>query len=227
MSCPVSGSATNATSSGARRRTSWASRSARWPRPPRRYSCRAPSARRDYGIVTLAVQLAFVGSTATRFGMDVANIRLVAILMGKGEGGRVRGLVRRASLIALSVSVLAGVVVFLASGALAEGLTELPDVAQPAFMAAALALPLAAMTQIYLGATRGLKIMRHTLYVQWIGQPLSWIALTLAFWVGGPDRGGDGARVRDVVVRRARGGVHGVGTGEQATRRRRRGGRHP
>jgi len=135
-----------------------------------------------YGIVTLAVQLAFVGSTATRFGMDVANIRLVAILMGKGEGGRVRGLVRRASVIALSVSLLAGVVVFLTSGALAEGLTELPDVAQPAFMAAALALPLAAMTQIYLGATRGLKIMRHTLYVQWIGQPLGWIALTLAFW---------------------------------------------
>ena len=142
-----------------------------------------------YGIVTLAVQLAFVGSTATRFGMDVANIRLVAILIGKGEGGRVRGLVRRASFIALTASVLAGVVVFLASGALAEGLTELPDVAQPAFMAAALALPLAAMTQIYLGATRGLKIMRHTLYVQWIGQPLSWIALTLAFWVAAQSAG--------------------------------------
>jgi O-antigen/teichoic acid export membrane protein len=137
----------------------------------------------DYGIVTLAVQMAFVLSTATRFGMDVANIRLVAILVGKGEGGRVRGLVRRASFIALTVSVAAGVVVFLASGALAEALTEMPDTAQPAFMAAALALPLAAMTQIFLGATRGLKIMRHTLYVQWIGQPLSWIALTLAFWV--------------------------------------------
>jgi O-antigen/teichoic acid export membrane protein len=136
----------------------------------------------DYGIVTLAVQMAFVGSTATRFGMDVANIRLVAILVGKGQGGRVRGLVRRASLIALTVSVLTGIGMFLVSGALATALTERPDVSQPAFMAAALALPLAAMTQIYLGATRGLKIMRHTLYVQWIGQPLGWIALTLAFW---------------------------------------------
>jgi O-antigen/teichoic acid export membrane protein len=35
---------------------------------------------------------------------------------------------------------------------------------------------------VYLGATRGLKIMRHTLYVQWVGQPLLWIVLMLAFW---------------------------------------------
>ena len=143
----------------------------------------------DYGIVVLAVQMAFVGSTATRFGMDVANIRLVAILVGKGQGGRVRGLVRRASFIALTVSVFTGLVMYLASSALAEGLTERPDVAQPAFAAAALALPLAAMTQIYLGATRGLKIMRHTLYVQWIGQPLGWIALTLLFWTAAESSG--------------------------------------
>jgi O-antigen/teichoic acid export membrane protein len=142
-----------------------------------------------YGIVTLAVQLAFVGSTATRFGMDVANIRLVAILVGRGEGGRVRGLVRRSTLIALCVSLIAGLAVFALSSFLADRLTQLPDVAERAFQAAALALPLAAMTQIYLGATRGLKIMRHTLYVQWIGQPLGWIALTLLFWLGAKSAG--------------------------------------
>lgn len=142
-----------------------------------------------YGIVTLAVQMAFVGSTATRFGMDVANIRLVAILVGKGEGGRVRALARRASLIALTVSVAGALVMFAASGWLAGSLTDLPSVARPAFMAAALALPFAAMTQIYLGATRGLKIMRHTLYVQWIGQPLLWIGFMLAFWLAAETSG--------------------------------------
>jgi O-antigen/teichoic acid export membrane protein len=142
-----------------------------------------------YGIVTLAVQMAFVGSTATRFGMDVANIRLVAILVGKGEGGRVRALARRAALLALTVSVAVALVMFAASGWLAGSLTDLPDVARPAFMAAALALPFAAMTQIYLGATRGLKIMRHTLYVQWIGQPLLWIGFMLAFWLAAETSG--------------------------------------
>ena len=135
-----------------------------------------------YGIVTKAVQLAFVGATATRFGMDVANIRLVAILIGRGQSGRIRGLVSRAALIALSVSAVAAAAVFALAGTLAERLSELPGAARPAFMAAAVALPFAAMTQTYLGATRGLKIMRHTLYVFWIGQPLGWIALTLAGW---------------------------------------------
>jgi O-antigen/teichoic acid export membrane protein len=142
-----------------------------------------------YGIVTLAVQMAFVGSTATRFGMDVANIRLVAILIGKGEGGRVRGLARRASLIALTVSVAVALLMFAAAGLLADAFTDRPAEAEPAFMAAALALPFAAMTQIYLGATRGLKIMRHTLYVQWIGQPLLWIGFTLAFWLAAETSG--------------------------------------
>ena len=33
-----------------------------------------------------------------------------------------------------------------------------------------------------LGATRGLKIMRHTLYIFWIGQPLGWIAIAVVGW---------------------------------------------
>src|SRR3990170_206779 len=133
-----------------------------------------------YGVVTLAVQLAFVGSTATRFGMDVANVRLVAILVGRGQSGRVRGLVVRSAAIAATVSVAAGLAILAGSGWLARTFSDLPSVALPAFQAAALALPLAAMAQTYLGATRGLKIMRHTLYVFWVGQPIGWIVLTLA-----------------------------------------------
>ena len=41
-----------------------------------------------FGVVTVATQFAFIASTATRFGMDVANVRLVAILVGRGEPGR-------------------------------------------------------------------------------------------------------------------------------------------
>src|SRR4029078_7046416 len=29
---------------------------------------------------------------------------------------------------------------------------------------------------------RGMKVMRHTLYVQWVAQPILWIVLMLAFW---------------------------------------------
>ena len=35
---------------------------------------------------------------------------------------------------------------------------------------------------MYLGGSRGLKIMRHTLYAYWIGQSISWIVFTLIAW---------------------------------------------
>ncbi len=135
-----------------------------------------------FGVVTLTTQAAFIAAAATRFGMDVANVRLVAILAGRDEVTRARGLVRRSVAIAATVSVPFAVAAFLSARWLAERFTAVPDVAEPAFRAAAVTVPFAALAFVYMGATRGLKIMRYTLYSQWIVQPIGWIALTLAFW---------------------------------------------
>ena len=35
--------------------------------------------------------------------------------------------------------------------------------------AAGVAIPFIALTYVWLGGSRGLKVMRHTLYVQWVG----------------------------------------------------------
>src|SRR5206468_12870301 len=69
-----------------------------------------------FGVVTVATQFAFIASTATRFGMDVANVRLVAILMGRGEQGRVRRLVTKSAAISTIVSVVVAVIVFAIAG---------------------------------------------------------------------------------------------------------------
>lgn len=135
-----------------------------------------------YGVVTLTTQGAFVAAAATRFGMDVANVRLVAILAGRDQVVRARGLVRRSVAIALSVSIPFAVVAFLSARWLAERFTAVPEVSEPAFRAAALTVPFAALAFTYMGATRGLKIMRYTLYSQWIVQPVGWIVLAIAFW---------------------------------------------
>jgi O-antigen/teichoic acid export membrane protein len=135
-----------------------------------------------FGVVTLTTQAAFIAAAATRFGMDVANVRLVAILAGRDEVARARGLVRRSVAIAAAVSVPFSVVAFFASPWLAERFTAVPELAEPAFRAAAVTVPFAALAFVYMGATRGLKIMRYTLYSQWIVQPLGWIVLTVAFW---------------------------------------------
>ncbi|MGQ0670739.1 MAG: lipopolysaccharide biosynthesis protein, partial [Actinomycetota bacterium] len=136
-----------------------------------------------FGIVTFTTQFAFIAAAASRFGMDVANVRLVAILVGRGENGRVRRLVSRSAWIALAVSGVFAVIAFFASSWLAETFSALPNAARPAFQAAAVTIPLAALAFTYMGATRGLKIMRYTLYAQWAAQPLGWIAFALAGWV--------------------------------------------
>jgi O-antigen/teichoic acid export membrane protein len=147
-----------------------------------------------FGVVTATTQFAFIAAAATRFGMDVANVRLVAILMGRGQGGRARGLVRRSYVIAGAVSLTAGVAVFLGAPWLAERFSGLADEATPAFRWAAVTIPLAALAFTAMGATRGLKIMRYTLYAQWFAQPIGWVVLTLMLWaVVAPSAAGAGA----------------------------------
>jgi O-antigen/teichoic acid export membrane protein len=137
-----------------------------------------------FGIVTLATQGALVLGYFSRFGMDMASVRRVAIDLGRGERGRVRAIVSRAAVIAALASVVVAAAVFAFAGPLARAFA--PDRAADAtgaFRAAALAIPFVALVQVYLGATRGLKIMRHTLYVFWMGQPLAWMALMLLGWL--------------------------------------------
>ena len=137
---------------------------------------------RAYGVVTIATQFAFIAAAATRFGMDVANVRLVAILVGRDEAERSRALVRRAGLVAAAVSVLFAVVAYSISPWLASTFFGGDDSAVPAFRAAAVTVPFAALAFTYMGATRGLKIMRYTLYSQWTAQPIGWIVFTVGFW---------------------------------------------
>ncbi|MGH2723539.1 MAG: lipopolysaccharide biosynthesis protein [Actinomycetota bacterium] len=138
-----------------------------------------------FGIVTLATQGALVLGFFSRFGMDMAAVRRVAIDVGQGARERVRAVVSRASVIAAVASVAVGGAVFGLAEPLARTFAADFDraAATNAFRAAALAIPFTALVQVYLGATRGLKIMRHTLYVFWVGQPLLWLVLILVGWV--------------------------------------------
>jgi O-antigen/teichoic acid export membrane protein len=133
------------------------------------------------GVVTLGTQFAFIAAAGTRFGMDMAAVRRVAIEVGAGHGGRSRGVVVRAVAIAGCASAVVALLTFVLARPLADRLSDVAGAAD-AMRAAAVAVTFVALTYVYLGASRGLKIMRHTLYVQWVGQPLLWIALMLLGW---------------------------------------------
>jgi O-antigen/teichoic acid export membrane protein len=122
-----------------------------------------------FGLVTVAVQAAFVASAGSRFGMDMAAVRLVAIGRGARAVAHLRSLVDRCALVALAASVVLAL--------LLAATTPLYDRYGRVIALAAVGLPFIALTNVYLGALRGLGQMRQTLYVFWIGQPVLWIAL--------------------------------------------------
>jgi O-antigen/teichoic acid export membrane protein len=134
------------------------------------------------GVITVATQAAFVVSFATRAGMDMAVLRDVAIEIGVERRDRIKAVVTRAVAIAFVVSVAAAALVFAFAGSIEEALSFGTEEGRWAIRAAAVGLPFIALTNVWLSATRGLKIMRYTLYVFWAGQPLIWIVLMVAGW---------------------------------------------
>jgi O-antigen/teichoic acid export membrane protein len=132
---------------------------------------------RGFGIVTVATQAAFVTSFATRAGMDMAVLRDVAVESGAGRWERIRAPVTRAVAIAAGVSLLFALAGALGSSWLGRVFSMDPQQSKGVFLAASLGLPFLALTNVWLGATRGLKLMRYTLYVFWAGQPIAWLVL--------------------------------------------------
>ena len=135
-----------------------------------------------FGVVTVVTQAAFVASFATRAGMDMAVLRDVAVEVGQQRYDRIRVPVARATVIGSLVSLLVGVVVFVWAERAAALFSLRGEDALLAVRAAAVGLPFLALANIWLSATRGLKIMRYTLYVFWAGQPVLWIVLMLVGW---------------------------------------------
>ncbi|MGH2736825.1 MAG: oligosaccharide flippase family protein [Actinomycetota bacterium] len=135
-----------------------------------------------FGIVTVMTQAIFVLSFATRAGMDMAVLRDVAIDVGQHKFDRIRVHVGRATWIALGVSTAIGALLVAFGDAFLDVFSVDEEFRGGLAPAAAVALPGLALTNVWLSATRGLKIMRYTLYVFWAGQPILWIVLMLALW---------------------------------------------
>jgi O-antigen/teichoic acid export membrane protein len=89
----------------------------------------------------------------------------------------------RAAAITAVVSVVVALLVFFGAGLVARAFGAGGSEGRNVFEAAALAVPFVALSQVYLGGTRGLKIMRHTLTIYWAGQPVAWIALMGLLWL--------------------------------------------
>lgn len=137
---------------------------------------------KGFGVVTVMTQAAFVASFATRAGMDMAVLRDVAVEAGVQRWAHIRTPVARAVAIGGLVSALVALLAWLTADAIRAMFSIEGGAGKYVVEAAALGLPFLALANVWLSATRGLKIMRYTLYVFWAGQPLVWVILMVAGW---------------------------------------------
>jgi O-antigen/teichoic acid export membrane protein len=138
--------------------------------------------REAFGVVTVITQAAFVASFATRAGMDMAVLRDVAVEAGVGRWERIKRPVGRAVAIAGGVSLVVAVFAVAFADQIRSLFSIDAAMGRHVVEAAALGLPFLALTNVWLSATRGLKIMRYTLYVFWAGQPVMWVVLMVLGW---------------------------------------------
>ena len=138
--------------------------------------------REGLGVVTVMTMGAFVLSFLTRAGTDMAVLRDVAVEVGQRRWNRIRVPVARSAQIAFFVSLLVAIPMGLAADPIRSALNMFSTESTWVVESAALGLPFIAVTNVWLSATRGLKIMRYTLYIFWAGQPLLWIVFMLIGW---------------------------------------------
>ena len=113
-----------------------------------------------FGVVTVMTQGAVVLSSLPRAGMDMGVLRDVAIEAGVGRWERVRVPVARAVLLATGVSVAAALLTLASTDSVLRLFSIDRDTGRYVVEAAALGLPFLALANVWLSATRGLKIMR-------------------------------------------------------------------
>ena len=136
--------------------------------------------REGFGVVTVITQGTFVLSFITRVGMDFAVLRDVAVEVGVGKHQRIRSLVARAAAIAGLASLACAVLIWVGADAVQKLFPSIGDErGEWVVEAAAVGLPFLALANVWLSATRGLKIMRYTLYVFWAGQPVLWVLIMI------------------------------------------------
>lgn len=108
----------------------------------------------DYGLYQLAISAAALFSGISLLGLDDAMVRYVAVLSGRKDRPGVWGTIQIGLGIALPVSVMMGLVLYLAARPVAVGLFDEPALA-PALRLMAVVVPVLTLSNVMLGVTRG------------------------------------------------------------------------
>lgn len=127
-----------------------------------------------------------IAAAVARLGVPTGLIYFLARHRTTGEQNLIRALVRQAVVVVTGVAVALGVLGVLAAGPLADALVGTrSDGAVALVRLLACCVVFAALTDVGVGATRGLGVNRPTVLVDRIGRPLAQVLLALGLGLGG------------------------------------------
>jgi O-antigen/teichoic acid export membrane protein len=136
-----------------------------------------------YVLGTTAVMLANVLAQA---GLDSGVVRYVSQYRAAGDDARVKGVIVQALLVSFALSMLLGAALFFGAGLLARGMFDKPALEQ-VFRIFALSLPFLTLMSMAFWATEGFQIVKYSVWVREVVQPLGNLVLIVAAYVLGSE----------------------------------------
>jgi len=146
----------------------------------------------QYFLGLTVIRLLNVGSL---LGLEQGLRRFVARFKARGDEPRVRGTVRFATMVAVSLSGTLACVLFFGADAIAEKFLHKPEMAQT-LRWYAFALPTLTFSSLMIAAAQGLQVMRLKVYVRDLMEPtLRFVVAGGCFFLGMPLFGAIGSQV--------------------------------
>jgi O-antigen/teichoic acid export membrane protein len=133
----------------------------------------------EYGLYNLALTVATVMASFPSLGLDSALVRFMAVYSSRGDPSRLRGSLQIGIGIPLLLSVLAGIVLFLAAELIATGVMH-DQRLTPLLQIASVLVPATVVNRQLAAALQGLRRLGDAVRAEQFAQPASRVIMLLA-----------------------------------------------
>lgn len=136
------------------------------------------------GLFFLGFTILQVLSIGATLGLDTGVVRYVSMFDGEGDHARVRGIITGAIALAVPVSILVALLLFVLANPIAEGVFGKPALGQVLRVFSA-AVPLFVLARLCNAGTQGLRLMKYQVYSRDMGEQFVRFSLSMVLLVGG------------------------------------------
>jgi len=137
-----------------------------------------------FGLLMLGLTILNFANVISRFGLNAGTLRFVALYNGVGDKARVKGVIVQSLKFALVLSILVGLGLFLAAKPVLAKLFSKPEL-ETVLKLLCLSMPFFALMTMSFVYTRGVQIMRYTVYGQNLFWPICNLLLAVIFFAMG------------------------------------------